>query len=218
MTYRQAWRWLVPLLVLMAFATGWICGQAHADDEAVQVNASYDEAYRIQQRLEAQVRDGDEISVMVTTATEKDLLGTYLNNHRPGSVLVLVIGEEVYVRANDWVPQQFLDDTLDRIDNVTHRPIDQVVRVISEVHKWQDKNHRPTPPPPPPPPPGPPPPPPEPFHMPWYGWTGIGIGSLFIIWLPLEIRRRRRIAAISRRAQEQMDWGLDKYGIKTSLD
>ena len=46
------------------------------------------------------------------------------------------------------------------------------------------------------------------FHW-WnwsWGWAPVTAGVLFVIWLPLELRRRRRYAAYIKRAEEQADW------------
>lgn len=225
-----AWRGFVLLFCTVVLSAAVISlmwpGRACAEPDhfGIAVDPSYDDAYAIQARIIKQVRPGDEIAVSVLPEQKIEYLGDQLNNAYGGMILLLVIGDEVWVRGNDWVSQMVLTNMLDRIDNVVRKPIDKVVRLIGEIHKFQDQTPSPAP-KPPPPPPGPPPPPPPPpgpsfiDRVPsWAWWTGGSVGGLFIIWLPLEMRRRRRYASIAARAQEQMDWGLDKYGIKTTLD
>jgi hypothetical protein len=210
---------VVAFAIAVMTVTDRMVAQCHADPAIVQVDPGVENANRIAERITEQIADDDEIAVLVTDdESQRNLLGHYLNDYYTDRVLLLVIGTDVWARGNYWVPQVVLDDRLDKVKNVNRNPIDQVVSMIGAIHQWQSVNRKPAPPPPPAPPPGPPPPPAKPFHMPWEGWVGIGFGVLFAIWLPLELRRRRRIAVIARRADEQADWGVDKYGIKTNLD
>ncbi|ASZ74769.1 membrane protein [Mycobacterium phage Phabba] len=220
---------LVAILLgvfVLAFACSDGYYRAQADPDAVTVEPSVDDASRIEKRIESRLRDGDEIRVLVV-ADPQPVPQTN------GVVFLYAEGKEVTVVGNDWVPQVWLDERLDRIDNVTRRPVDQIVRLIDEIHTYQEDNPRNSPAPeitvevttPPPGPPPPPPPPAEPFRWTTAWKFGAGAGGgfaiLFIIWLPLHLRlmkRRKHLALVAKRAEEQAEWGYDKYGIKTTID
>lgn len=222
---------LVAILLgvfVLAFACSDGYYRAQADPDRVTVDPSVDDARQIQNRISSRLRDGDEIQVVILPE------GSTQQPQSNGVVFLYAEGKEVTVTGNDWVPQVWLDERLDRIDNVTRRPVDQIVRLIDEIHTYQEDNPRNSPAPeitvqvtpdaPPPPPPAPEPPK-EPFR-----WTtawkfgagaGGGVALLFVIWLPLHIRlmrRRKQFAVIAKRAEEQADWSYDKYGIKTTID
>ncbi|ACH62189.1 hypothetical protein MYRNA_222 [Mycobacterium phage Myrna] len=226
---------LVAILLgvfVLAFACsdGYYRAQADPDtDRRVVVEPSVDDARSIENRIESRLRPDDEIYVTIWPA------GEFQRPESNGVVFLYAEGKQVTVVGNDWVPQVWLDERLDRIDNVTRRPVDQIVRLIDEIHEYQEDNPRESPAPEitiqittaeaPPPPPAAPEPPKEPFR-----WTtawkfgagaGGGVALLFIIWLPLHIRlmrRRKRLAVIAKRAEEQADWTYDKYGIKSTID
>lgn len=210
---------IVALIATLALGFELGVGYAKGDIGDVVVDPSVNNPDRVAQRISDQLVDGDMIAVMVTAdEIQRPNLGTILTNTDPGDVLIVVIGKDVWARSNYWVPQVVLDARLDRVKNVNRNSIDQVVALVGQIHQWQSVNRKPAPPAAPPAPPGPPPPPAKPFHMLWWGWVAVGFGVLFALWLPLELRRRHRVALISARADEQADWGFDKYGIKTNLD
>lgn len=202
--------------------------RANADDGLVYVDPGVKDASQVKERITERLQKDDEIVVRVMPE------GEYADPFTNGVIFLWSEGKDVKIKGNDWVPQVFLDDRLERIRNVTRRPVDQIVRMIDEIHSYQDGHARPERQAPvtvqittaPPTSPGPPPPPPEPeepsvFTRPYVWGPLAGLGVLIIIWLPLHLRylRRKKLAAeISHRAEVQADWGLNEYHIKTTLD
>lgn len=205
-------------VLLVVFALAFACSDSHyrasaQPDDRVVVDPAVDDANSIENRIESRLREDDEIHVVIMPEGDQTV------PESNGVVFLYAEGKQVTVIGNDWVPQVWLDERLDRIDNVTRRPVDQIVRMIDEIHQWQAENPRPTPPPPPPGPPAPPPPPPEPLVINWVVVGPVVFFGLLSAFLSVQaIRRRIKRKEIARRAEEQADWGLDKYGIKTSLD
>lgn len=224
---------LISALVL-GFQLGTVVAKADEQCGISGVSASIDvpDYTRKTSRVSAQLHGGDDISVVFAPARDINMLGDYLNNQSKGCILILHIGDDLWVRGNDWVSSSFLEEKLDRIDNVSRNPMDQTVKLIDQIHQFQEDTPSPTAAPPPPPStPGPDisvevvnhdPPQPSFWDFHWWnwawGWAPILFVVLFIIWLPLERRRRRRYGSLAKRAEEQIDWGLDKYDIKTTVD
>jgi hypothetical protein len=143
----RRWRFAIGLALacVLAFIIGMQLPKAHADEDRVYVSESVDDSRQIRNRIADRLDPKDEIQVAITGKGETAPV------ENTSVVFLYAEGKDVTVIGNDWVPQVFLDERLDRIDNVTRRPVDQIIKMIDEIHKWQADNPRRTQAPPPPP-------------------------------------------------------------------
>lgn len=213
---------LLGVFVLaFAFADG-CTRQAHADPApSIVVNGDIPNVEQVVNRLAAQLRDGDDITIVLYETGTGEQATSTLDQYQLDRVIILAVGRDTYVRGNAWVPTVYLQDRLSRVLNVNRSTVDRVTAMIGEIHAYQDTHAKPAPPPPPPTPPAPPAAPEPPFD--WspymiYIYIGLPILALFLLWLPLELRRRRRVNRLAKDADDQADWGFDQYGIKTGSD
>lgn len=211
-------------LLVSVFVLSYACAdtmtRARADTDKLVVDPETPNATRVETRISSRLTDDDDIWVYVNPASHR------ISVPQGKVIIIWADGNKVSVVGNDWVPQPVVDDMLYRTQNVNRNPIDTVMGVIALIHDYQAQHTKPEPPPPPAPPPDTSafPTPPSASHTPeeplnWWIWGPvIGFSVLFVIWFPLHIRLMRRRKRLLHDAEEQADWGLDKYGIKTSLD
>lgn len=213
------WFLFCCVATFMMATSATMAATSHADPmDKVVVDRAVENSAALKARFERKLTPDDDVAVFVAPGDDHDQLGDYLTNLYKGNVLILAIGSDVWVRGNDWVPQVAMDDILQRVMNVNRGVGDQVVGIIVETHRYQAGHAKPAPPPPPPAPPAPPEPPFDWSPYMTYIYFGVPILILFLIWLPLHLRYRRRIKRLSHDADTQADWGFDQYGIKSGSD
>jgi hypothetical protein len=212
--------WLLLVVIALVAVGGRMDAQCHADTWGpVYVSDEIPDASRLAFTIQQRLRDGDEISVAIIAGDQHGLKENYAQHYQPGTAMILMIGSNVYVRGNDWMPQTMLDDLIDRVKNVNHTPKDIVISTIDLLHQYQQETAKPAPPPPPPPPPGPPAAPEPSFDWsPYMIWIYVAVGVVVLavaLTIMLRIGKKRYEAreALGSRALEQADWGADKYGV-----
>jgi len=178
---------------------------ARADVGVVHVAPEIEDSEIIAGKLTARLQPGDDMAIIMLA---EDSRRVTVSSDDVDLIVLQTIGNELTVQGNAWVPQLWLQERAARVENVTRAPLDKLLAMIREVHKYQASHPKPPPPPPPPAPPAPP-----------YDWApvlkmlgGMAIGLTIVGTITVLVRRKvRRRRELLHRAEVQKDWTFEDY-------